>query len=222
MRRLNRYCAVRQQIKMSWHPYNCFNLATRKTPLPLPLNNYNLFQTEWRCRTLCRLYFNGDVSTRTFIRTFECNGRNIFATVAAMERRVDNVLFRSLFASSIYAARKMVSDGKVTVNGKPCKLPDYRMQDGDILQVKPKWADQVFALVKNPWMRMWAHVPQYLEVSRAALATVFLQKPIFEQIPSAYPRWMVAAMGNFYCKRGHRKYPEHGKRKKNVPRYSHR
>lgn len=198
MRRLHRYCLTRQHVKMSWNPRNCFNVLERK---PLNERHLNIFQVEWKSKALCRQYFNGDVTERSFKKVFEDSKRNMLLTIGNMERRVDNVLFRSLFASSVFLARKMASSGHVLVNGKRIWRPGVALSDGDVLQILPAVAPRVYRNINHPMIRLWSFLPEYLEVNFATLSTVFLRQPRWPEIPSPYPKTMIENFAAFYSKR---------------------
>ena len=55
-----------------------------------------------------------------------------------LERRLDNVVFRSGFAPTIPAARQLVNHGHFTVNGKKLNIPSYRVDTGDIIAPRQK------------------------------------------------------------------------------------
>ena len=55
-----------------------------------------------------------------------------------LERRLDNVIFRSLFAFSRNQARQMVTHGFVFVNGKRVNIPSYIVKEGEKIQLKGK------------------------------------------------------------------------------------
>ena len=55
-----------------------------------------------------------------------------------LERRLDNVVFRSGFAPTIPAARQLVNHGHFTVNGKKVNIPSYRVDTGDIIAPRQK------------------------------------------------------------------------------------
>lgn len=199
MRRLHRYCLQRQQPKMSWNPINCFNITLRK---PLNDRHLNLFQYQWKSKALCRLYFNGDVTERCFLRAFNLEKRDIYRTLSYMERRVDNILFRSLFCSSVFQARKLASSGQVLVNGKRILRPGHILEAGDLLQIAPSSRPQVLRSALHPMIRLWAFLPRYLEVDYSTLSLVLVKQPSFKDIPSPFPKQMIDAMGAFYSKRG--------------------
>ena len=55
-----------------------------------------------------------------------------------LERRLDNVVFRSGFANSRIQARQLVTHGHFLVNGRPVNVPSYQVREGDNLAVKEK------------------------------------------------------------------------------------
>ncbi|KAI9762052.1 MAG: hypothetical protein M4579_000688 [Chaenotheca gracillima] len=62
---------------------------------------------------------------------------------APIERRLDQAIFRALFASSARQARQFVVHGFVKVNGKKMRYPGYLLNPGDMFQVDPErvlWA----------------------------------------------------------------------------------
>lgn len=183
---------------MSWNPKNCFNIAQWQ---PLAERNLNIFQIEWKSKTLGRLYFNGDVTDNIFKRTYEKAHRSMYGTLVAMEHRLDNMVFRAMFASSVFSARKMISEGNVLVNGRRVTYPDYRVKEGDLVQMDKAAAEHVQSLANHPYVRMWAFIPAYLEVSFSSLSAIMIREPKLEEIPSPLPRRLIDNMGSFYSKR---------------------
>ncbi|KAH9915463.1 alpha-L RNA-binding motif-containing protein [Epithele typhae] len=57
---------------------------------------------------------------------------------AEIERRIDIVIFRACFASSVYEARRMVIHGDVLLNGKKHTDANTRLAPGDLVSVDPK------------------------------------------------------------------------------------
>ncbi|MBU4343599.1 MAG: 30S ribosomal protein S4 [Candidatus Omnitrophica bacterium] len=55
-----------------------------------------------------------------------------------LERRLDNVVFRSCFAYSRAQARQMVRHGLVHVNNRKVNIPSYSTKTGDVIQLKQK------------------------------------------------------------------------------------
>src|SRR5580765_6969017 len=81
------------------------------------------------------------VSERQFRNTFErvatlpgITGHNL---LAALETRLDNVVYRMGFAASRKAARQLVRHRHVQVNGATLDVPSYRLLPRDEVQVAP-------------------------------------------------------------------------------------
>ena len=55
-----------------------------------------------------------------------------------LERRLDNVVFRSGFAVSRSRARQIVRHGLVFVNGRKVNIPSYQIKAKDAVNIRPK------------------------------------------------------------------------------------
>ncbi|HMS31925.1 MAG TPA: 30S ribosomal protein S4 [Candidatus Saccharibacteria bacterium] len=61
-----------------------------------------------------------------------------------LERRIDNVVYRSGFAASRRAARQLVSHGHFILNGRRVDIPSIRLKAGDEITVRPKSANNAY------------------------------------------------------------------------------
>ena len=55
----------------------------------------------------------------------------------AVERRLDNVVYRMGFAMTRRQARQLVSHAHFTVNGRKVDIPSYQVKAGDVIEVAP-------------------------------------------------------------------------------------
>lgn len=98
-----------------------------------------------------------------------------------LERRLDSVVFRLGLASSIRAARQLVSHGKVVVNGRRLTIPSAALRPGDHVCLTRAASARVAAL---------SAVPGFL--ARAAgdfvEAGTLLREPSFEELPFPFDR----------------------------------
>lgn len=99
-----------------------------------------------------------------------------------LERRLDNVIFRSGFAPTIPAARQMARHGHVQVNGRRVDIPAFQVRPGDTLTVKEnsKWKERALENMKDP--NNLAH-PQYLEVTDGKAEAKMKAMPEREDVP---------------------------------------
>ena len=59
--------------------------------------------------------------------------KNLFVL---LESRLDNLVYRTGFATTRRAARQLVNHGHITVNGKKVDIPSYRVKVGDVIGLK--------------------------------------------------------------------------------------
>ncbi|MDR2113104.1 MAG: 30S ribosomal protein S4 [Candidatus Accumulibacter sp.] len=82
-----------------------------------------------------KLRFNYGVSESQLRRIVEEAKRGKGATgdriVELLERRLDNLVFRTGFAPTIPAARQMVAHGHIQLNGRRVTIPSIRLRAGD-------------------------------------------------------------------------------------------
>lgn len=55
-----------------------------------------------------------------------------------LESRLDNVVFRAGYASTIPAARQLVTHGHFLVNGRRVDIASYRVNEGDVIQPRSR------------------------------------------------------------------------------------
>lgn len=55
-----------------------------------------------------------------------------------LERRLDNVVYRSGFSTSRRQARQLVNHGHITVNGRKVNIPSFQVKTGDVVAVKDR------------------------------------------------------------------------------------
>ena len=55
-----------------------------------------------------------------------------------LERRLDNVVYRSGFSTSRRQARQLVNHGHVTVNGRKVNIPSFQVKQGDSVAIKDR------------------------------------------------------------------------------------
>ena len=59
--------------------------------------------------------------------------------IKKLEKRLDNLVYRTGFARSIRQARQMVVHGHILVNGKKIDIPSYQLEIGDQIALRNKY-----------------------------------------------------------------------------------
>ena len=98
-------------------------------------SNYSVQLTEKQ-----KLRFMYGLSEKQFKRLVDesgkmkgVHGENLFVL---LESRLDNLVYRTGFATTRRAARQLVNHGHITVNGKKVDIPSYRVKVGDVIGLK--------------------------------------------------------------------------------------
>ena len=99
------------------------------------LSNYGVQLQEKQ-----KVRFMYGLNEKQFKKTFEdagkmkgVHGENLFKL---LESRLDNLVYRTGFATTRRGARQLVNHGHITVNGKKVDIPSYTCKPGDVIAVK--------------------------------------------------------------------------------------
>ena len=98
-----------------------------------------------------------------------------------LERRLDNVIYRLGFASSRRQARQWVRHGHFLVNGKKVDIPSYKVDVGDVIEVKEKSrkVPQLLEAIETVERR---GIPEWLELDKGGFKGVVKALPTRESI----------------------------------------
>jgi small subunit ribosomal protein S4 len=96
-----------------------------------------------------------------------------------LETRLDSLVLRSGFASTIYAARQYVSHAHFQINGKRVTSPSHTVKPNDVISVKPRSRKCVmFANVLDS-----ASPPPYISLNKDEMSASLVGTPAIEDIP---------------------------------------
>lgn len=131
--------------------------------------------------------YYGNINERQFRRLYEEAARRRGDTsenlIELLERRLDAVIYRMKFVSTVFAARQFVSHGHVLVNGQRVNIPSYQLRDGDEIVVAGHMKDNVnvaLAIQSNE-----RDVPDYMEADHKDFKGRFIRGPKLADVP--YP-----------------------------------
>jgi len=104
--------------------------------------------------------------------------------VSFLESRLDVVLFRSCFVSSMFESRQLISHGNVRVNGKVVRNPGSNLIQLDIIEIDVNLFQNESRIqnISNDLRKNFSSrsLPSYLEVDYKTLTIVFLWDPNYK------------------------------------------
>ena len=117
---------------------------------------------------------------RTFIKAEGMKGITGENLLQLLERRLDNVVYRSGLANSRAQARQFVCHGLITVNGKKVDIPSYVTDAGDVIGIRETRKDmEHFKIVKEGINRV---VPKWITTDTESLTAKVEALPQREDI----------------------------------------
>jgi small subunit ribosomal protein S4 len=97
-----------------------------------------------------------------------------------LELRIDNVVFRTGFASSRSQARQFVRHGHMLVNGKRVTIPSYVVRKDDVVSVSDKARKMI--VIRHNIDTLDRLAPQWLDVAAGDFKATVRDLPLREQI----------------------------------------
>lgn len=103
--------------------------------------------------------------------------------VGLLERRLDAVVYRLRWVSTVFAARQMVNHGHIRVNGKRVNIASYQVRDGDVIELKASMHDNINVL--SSIASQERQTPEYIESDEKKFTAKYLRAPALDEV--AYP-----------------------------------
>jgi small subunit ribosomal protein S4 len=113
--------------------------------------------------------------------------------LAALESRLDNIIYRMGFAMSRKAARQLVRHRHVEVNGKSVDIPSYMVQPGQEVRVRGKSREQVSILSAMDQSSRGAPL-SWIAVDKESFSGRMLERPTRPNIPIAAQEQLVVEL----------------------------
>src|SRR5438876_12137927 len=144
------------------------------------------FGMQLRAKQKLKGYY-ANISERQFFGIYSEAARMTGDTsqnlIGLLERRLDAIVYRAKFVSTMFAARQFVSHGHVKVNGRRVTVPSMRIKAGDTLELTAKAKE--LAVVLEAAQLAERDVPDYIEVNHSAMTARLVRVPALSDVP--YP-----------------------------------
>jgi small subunit ribosomal protein S4 len=139
------------------------------------------------------------ISEGQFRNTFEkvttlpgITGHNL---LAALESRLDNVVYRMGFAASRKAARQLIRHRHVEVGGKAVDIPSYVVTPGAEVRVRMKSREQVSVMTAMDQSSRGAPL-SWIAVDKETFSGRMLERPTRPNIPIAAQEQLVVELSS--------------------------
>ncbi|MBN8919815.1 MAG: 30S ribosomal protein S4 [Rhizobiales bacterium] len=144
------------------------------------------YGVQLRAKQKLRGYY-GNISEKQFRRIYQeairrkgDSGANL---IGLLESRLDAVVYRAKFVSTVFAARQFINHGHVKVNGRRVTVASFRLKVGDVIEVKE--SSKQLAFVIEATQLAERDVPDYVEVDHSKMTAKYARVPGLGEVPYA-------------------------------------
>jgi small subunit ribosomal protein S4 len=137
------------------------------------------------------------VSEKQFRNTFHkvsalpgITGHNL---LAALESRLDNMVYRMGFAASRKAARQFIRHRHVEINGRTVDVPSFHVQPGQEIRVRQK-SRELAVVAASLEQSARGAAPSWLAVDKGTFSGRMLERPQRAAIPIAAQEQLVVEL----------------------------
>ena len=103
--------------------------------------------------------------------------------IALLETRLDTVIYRAKFASTVFSARQMINHGHIKVNNKKVNISSYVVKNTDTIEVSEK--SKKLVVIDGALQSKERDVPDYIQSDNKSKKAKLIRTPKFSEVP--YP-----------------------------------
>ena len=144
------------------------------------------FGVQLQAKQKLKSYY-GNMNERQFRNLYKkaimSKGNTAENLIGLLERRLDAVIYRSKFASTIFSSRQLINHGHVRVNGKKVNISSYQIKEEDTVEIRDK--SKQLAIIDVSLASKERETPEYIQVDEKNKKIKFVRIPKFEEVP--YP-----------------------------------
>ena len=144
------------------------------------------YGTQLEAKQKLKFYY-GNMNERQFRNVFrkalKKKGNTTENFIGLLERRLDTVIYRAKFATTVFSARQLINHGHIKVNGKKVSISSYQLKEEETIEIRDK--SKQLAFIDIALSNKEREAPEYLQVDEKNKKVKFVRTPKFEEVP--YP-----------------------------------
>ena len=147
------------------------------------------YGTQLEAKQKMKFYY-GNMNERQFRNVYRKainkKGNTTENLVGLLERRLDTVIYRAKFATTIFSARQIINHGHIKVNGKKVNISSFLVCENDTISIKDK--SKELTVIVGAIGSKEREIPEYIELDAKNKTAKLIRVPKFSEIP--YPTIM--------------------------------
>ena len=147
------------------------------------------YGTQLEAKQKMKFYY-GNMNERQFRNVYrkalKKKGNTTENLVGLLERRLDTVIYRAKFSTTVFSARQLINHGHIKVNGRKVNIPSCLISETDTIEVRSK--SKELTMIIGSLQSKEREVPEYIQMDEKNRQAKLLRVPKFAEIP--YPAIM--------------------------------
>ena len=135
-------------------------------------------------------FYYGNMNERQFRNVYrkalKKRGNTTENFIGLLERRLDTVIYRAKFATTVFSARQLINHGHVKVNGKKVNISSYLVSEKDTIEIKDKSKELI--VIAGALVNKEREIPDYIQMDEKNKIAKLIRVPKFSEVP--YPSIM--------------------------------
>ena len=135
-------------------------------------------------------FYYGNMNERQFRNVFrkalKKKGNTTENFIGFLERRLDMVIYRAKFATTVFSARQLINHGHIKVNGKKVNISSYLVSEKDTIELKDKSKELI--VIAAAVVNKEREIPDYIQMDEKNKIAKLIRIPKFSEVP--YPTIM--------------------------------
>ena len=131
--------------------------------------------------------YYGNINERQFRNIYKkasmLKGDTSENLIGLLEKRLDAVIYRAKFSTTIFSARQLINHGHVKVNGKKVNIASYSVNEEDSIEIRDK--SKQLAIIDIALASKERETPEYIKKDEKNKKFKFVRTPKLEEVP--YP-----------------------------------
>ena len=147
------------------------------------------YGTQLEAKQKMKFYY-GNMNERQFRNVYR-NARNKKGNtsenlIGFLERRLDIIIYRAKFSTTVFSARRLINHGHIRVNSRKVNIPSYLINEKDTIEVRDK--SKEMTMIVGSLVNKEREIPDYIQMDEKSKKVKLIRVPKFSEVP--YPTIM--------------------------------
>ena len=123
------------------------------------------YGTQLQAKQKMKFYY-GNMNERQFRNVYRKarnkKGNTTENLIGFLERRLDIIIYRAKFATTVFSARQLINHGHIRVNGRKVNIPSYLINEKDTIEVRDK--SKEMTMIVGSLVNKEREIPDYIQM----------------------------------------------------------